>query len=492
MKFFGIGLVIAATANAAPEADVVPNLPGYGAVEGLYSGYLEYTLGEKQVSSHYLFSLQDSAVAPSDKLIFWSNGGPGASSFYGFMTEVGPFSLDESSIHSADYEKTGIPTVYKNPTSWNQLGDLLIFEAPAPVGFSFCNDPSADGTSCGDWTDDLAAENNLLALQAFYDKFPELKSKELYLSGESYAGVYIPTMARSIIENDSSINLKGFAVGDACTGTEVLCGDDGDFGPWWDITFMYGHGQFSTKTYDSIIAACTEAALKHPLANGGLSDDCNNLLDKMTEEIGGYYDYALYDDCTYENGLLLSPARPAHTLWRGEIGGALNDYSCGGGDAMEVYANVSAVRDAFHVSPEAYFFSGDNGVGFNYTLTEKNLIPFYKDLAVGKYKDLGVRVMVYNGDTDPGINSFVAQNWTSHVGLEETQPWRSWTLDSCLKMGGYVTRYEGNFDFVTIRGAGHMVPTYKPDAAFEMFRTWIENDDFKRYDGDCEAPSGEL
>ena len=95
MKFFGIGLVIAATANAAPEADVVPNLPGYGAVEGLYSGYLEYTLGEKQVSSHYLFSLQDSAVAPSDKLIFWSNGGPGASSFYGFMTEVGPFSLDE-------------------------------------------------------------------------------------------------------------------------------------------------------------------------------------------------------------------------------------------------------------------------------------------------------------------------------------------------------------------------------------------------------------
>ena len=90
------------------------------------------------------------------------------------------------------------------------------------------------------------------------------------------------------------------------------------------------------------------------------------------------------------------------------------------------------------------------------------------------------------------IGSFVAQNWTSHVGLEETQPWRSWTLDSCLKMGGYVTRYEGNFDFVTIRGAGHMVPTYKPDAAFEMFRTWIENDDFKRYDGDCEAPSGEL
>ena len=38
------------------------------------------------------------------------------------------------------------------------------------------------------------------------------------------------------------INLKGFAVGDACTGTEVLCGDTGQ-GPWWDLTFMYVCGR---------------------------------------------------------------------------------------------------------------------------------------------------------------------------------------------------------------------------------------------------------
>ena len=29
-------------------------------------------------------------------------------------------------------------------------------------------------------------------------------------------------------------------------------------------------------------------------------------------------------------------------------------------------------------------------------------------------------------------------------------------------MGGSITRYENNFDFVTIRGAGHMVPTFRP------------------------------
>jgi Serine carboxypeptidase len=60
-------------------------------------------------------------------------------------------------------------------------------------------------------------------------------------------------------------------------------------------------------------------------------------------------------------------------------------------------------------------------------------------------------------DTDPAINSFAAQNWTSHLGFNETQSWRPWTIDGCRRMGGYVTRYQGNFDFLTIRGAGHMV-----------------------------------
>ena len=153
-----------------------------------------------------------------------------------------------------------------------------------------------------------------------------------------------------------------------------------------------------------------------------------------------------------------------------------------------MYANVTEVRDALHVSQDSFFFSGDDGIGFNYTLTERNLMPFYKDVAVGKYADLGVRVMVYNGDTDPGINSFVAQNWTSSLGLEETSAWRPWTLDSCARMGGYVTSYEGDFSFLTIRGAGHMTPTYKPEASFEMFRSWIMGEEWKKYEKGCEEP----
>lgn len=90
-----LALTVATYCSAAPAEDAVPNLPGLGAVSGLYSGYLTYDLQGRTVSTHYLFSKQDTNFEDSDKLIFWSNGGPGASSFYGFMTEVGPFSLDE-------------------------------------------------------------------------------------------------------------------------------------------------------------------------------------------------------------------------------------------------------------------------------------------------------------------------------------------------------------------------------------------------------------
>jgi len=58
----------------------------------------------------------------------------------------------------------------------------------------------------------------------------------------------------------------------------------------------------------------------------------------------------------------------------GKLGGALNDYACPG-DAMNLWLNRSDVRTALHVPLDANFFSADNGNGFNYTLTEANILP---------------------------------------------------------------------------------------------------------------------
>ncbi|KAL3893606.1 MAG: hypothetical protein SGARI_008064 [Bacillariaceae sp.] len=193
-------------------------------------------------------------------------------------------------------------------------------------------------------------------------------------------------------------------------------------------------------------------------------DICKAALKKTKAELGGFFEYALYDECTYSNGL----RQKQQYRWKSllgmddNLGICMNAFSyhcndrhipttaCGGGQVMEEYLKLPQVKEAFHVRSD--FFEVDNAEGdFDYTPTEPNLMPFYQEMN-GK-----IKILVYNGDTDPAITSFATQNWTSHLGFDEIQHWRPWTIDNCKAMGGYVTRYEGKFDFLTIRGAGHMV-----------------------------------
>jgi hypothetical protein len=56
--------------------------------------------------------------------------------------------------------------------------------------------------------------------------------------------------------------------------------------------------------------------------------------------------------------------------------------------------------------------------------------------------------------------------WTSNMlGLPEKQAWHQWTYKADKhggeQVGGMVTEYAGPLYFVTIKGAGHMVPQFK-------------------------------
>jgi carboxypeptidase C (cathepsin A) len=377
----------------------------------------------------------------------------GASSLFGLYTELGPLLLDDRSLQTDEYTATGVPTPIYNENAWTRLGHLLIIDQPAPVGFSYCNE-ATDSHSCDglSWTDELAAANSYAALQQFYTVvFPCLASKDLYLTGESYAGIYVPTLARTIMHqrgagvdaalDDSFGTLKGFAVGDGCLGTETsVCMDlsDPEVVDLWSILFLAGHGQVPLSTYRQVLDACNVANddSEDPLdvRITSTSKVCQEALQKVKKEVGGFYEYSLYDDCTYRNGLMKTkPGFPR---------GGIKDYACGGDIVMTEYIGLPEVQDALHVESE--FFAVDNADGFDYTPTEKDLTGFYKEIN-------GVlRVLIYNGDTDPAITSFAAQNWTSHLGFKESEEWRPWTVDGCRRMGGYVQRYEGDFDFLTI------------------------------------------
>ncbi|KAG1800316.1 Alpha/Beta hydrolase protein [Suillus plorans] len=106
-----------------------------------------------------------------DDLIFWTNGGPGCSSLAGLLQENGPFTWSWGQA---------APTV--NQHSWTNLSSVL-------------------------WNEDDVAAQLVGFMQQFLEVFAELKGKKLYLSGESYAGMYVPCESAVIFfERNSKTN----------------------------------------------------------------------------------------------------------------------------------------------------------------------------------------------------------------------------------------------------------------------------------------------
>lgn len=97
-------------------------------------------------------------------------------------------------------------------TSFCAAANVIFLESPAGVGFSYSN-RSSDYTT----GDQKTAADTYTFLVNWLERFPEYKNRDLYMSGESYAGHYVPQLAALILKNNAVskntiINLKGIAV----------------------------------------------------------------------------------------------------------------------------------------------------------------------------------------------------------------------------------------------------------------------------------------
>ncbi|CCM06576.1 uncharacterized protein FIBRA_08854 [Fibroporia radiculosa] len=95
-----------------------------------------------------------------------------------------------------------------NEYSWTNLSGVLWVDQPIGTGYSV-------------GTPNITNENQLAEqlvgfFQQFLEVFSELKGKNLYISGESYAGMYVPYTAHHIYENPGALDLslKGFWISD--------------------------------------------------------------------------------------------------------------------------------------------------------------------------------------------------------------------------------------------------------------------------------------
>ena len=93
------------------------------------------------------------------------------------------------------------------------MANIIFLESPAGVGFSYSNSTS-DYESSGD---KRTADDTYIFLINWLERFPQYKGRDFYITGESYAGHYVPELADTIITNNmhintTTINLQGIAV----------------------------------------------------------------------------------------------------------------------------------------------------------------------------------------------------------------------------------------------------------------------------------------
>ena len=175
MKFAFVTALLTATAFAF-EGDRMKNLPDAPEfVTDMYSGFLDVSETKRL---HYVFAESESDPV-LDPVVIWFNGGPGCSSMLAFMQENGPLANDDG--------ETEIKT---NPFPWNKRANMIWLESPAGVGWSV-GETKADLAH----NDMTQSEDALKALQSWYKKFPQYRENKLFVSGESYAGIYVPYLS---------------------------------------------------------------------------------------------------------------------------------------------------------------------------------------------------------------------------------------------------------------------------------------------------------
>lgn len=438
---------------AKQEADRVYGLPGQPLVKfKQYAGYVTVNQTHGRALFYWFF---ESTEKPHEKpVLLWLNGGPGCSSIgYGEAEELGPF-FPQNSSH---------PELKLNHYSWNKAANLLFVESPVGVGFSYTN-TSSDISELGDT---ITAKDSQTFVINWFKRFPQFRSHEFYIAGESYAGHYVPQLSELIFDNNHNpakedyINFKGFLIGNA------LLDDETDQKGM--IDYAWDHAVISDGLYHNITTIC----------NFSLP----NQSDACTTELNKYFDvykiidmYSLYTPRCFSNQSSTRRESPVvkgvapHSFskfdaWHKRPAG----YDPCASDYTEAYLNRPEVQKALHANvtkiPYPWTHCSDN-ITF-WKEAAHSILPIIKKLIAG-----GIRIWVYSGDTDGRIPVTSTRYTLRKLGLNIVEDWTPWYTSR--QVGGWSIVYDG-LTFVTIRGAGHQVPTFAPKQALQLVRHFLVN-----------------
>jgi carboxypeptidase C (cathepsin A) len=188
--------MLAAYVAANSNADDVNGI--FGNTEQWKSGLVKV---DKIDDIFYWVFNSRSETAATDPLVLWLTGGPGCASEVALFYENGPFGFNEDG------------SLKSNPYSWNEISNLLFVDQPIGTGFSY-GTPLTEVRSETEVAEDMA-----IFLRGFVEQNPEYAGRDFFITGESYAGHYVPAIAYylSTTATDVPLNLKGIAIGNGLT-----------------------------------------------------------------------------------------------------------------------------------------------------------------------------------------------------------------------------------------------------------------------------------
>ncbi|XP_071933374.1 serine carboxypeptidase-like 40 isoform X1 [Coffea arabica] len=416
------------------EKDIIHKLPGQPPVSfKQYGGYITINATVGRALYYYFTEAQDTMVAKDLPLLLWLAGGPGCSSLgIGAMQELGPFRVGSDG-----------KTLYKNQYAWNHVANVLFLESPAGVGFSYSNTTS-DFMKVGDRK--TAADNYIFILN-WLERFPEYKNRDFYIAGESYAGHYVPQLAHNIVyhnkkANRTIINLKGILVGNA------LINDETD--TLGLIDYFASHALISSESSRKL-HNCNFSS------NAETSDECHDIVKKLKNVAGNINIYNIYYPLCLDGNLTSIPKR--FSIMEFDPCTVYYVYS---------YLNLPEVQEAIHANVTKLYYDWQpcSEVLKHWEDRSSTVLPFIQELM-----ENGVRVWIFSGDVDGRMPVTSTQYSIEVMNVTTLNPWHAWYRDG--EVGGYVQEYRDNLTFVTVRGAGHEVPSYKPDRALSLVSHFI-------------------
>ncbi|PFH59630.1 hypothetical protein XA68_12066 [Ophiocordyceps unilateralis] len=396
-----------------------------------YSGYLDDEANNK----HLFYWFFESRNKPdSDPVVLWLNGGPGCSSMIGLFTELGPSTLPTPDLKPK-----------RNDYSWNANASIIFLDQPVNTGYSYSNDEVN--------TTAAASRDVYALLSLFFHQFPQYAGRDFHIAGESYAGHYIPIIAKDILSKPGSgINLKSILIGNGLTDPltqyryyrPMACGEGG---------YPSVLDKATCEAMDKSVPECE--ALIQACYDGGDEEKCSRATRRCNDSILGAYE---------------ASNRSAYDVRKGPQDGP-PDYSAQFLNTADVMEALGSEVDSFR--PCNMRTNGD------FVSSGDWMLPIHRSVPDILQR---IPVLIYAGDADFICNWLGNAAWVKALEWPGRDQFNKAPNKSLLVDGSAYGEVHGaqNLTFMRIFAAGHMVPSDQPKGSLDFFNRWLHGEWWSR------------